>query len=49
LIPLSLDSGEFRRNKNSVYEYMDGKRDLSTENRRAMAEVLGIETDDLPL
>jgi hypothetical protein len=29
--------------KNSVYEYLDGKRQLSPENRRAMAEVLGLD------
>lgn len=34
--------------KNSVYEYLDGKRKLSKENRQAMAEVLGIKPEDLP-
>ncbi len=34
--------------KNSVYEYLDGKRQLTPENRRAMAEVLGLEPEDLP-
>jgi len=34
--------------KNSVYEYLDGRRTLSDENRKAMAEALGLEPTDLP-
>jgi hypothetical protein len=34
--------------KNSVYEYLDGKRTLSNENRKAMAEVIGLKPEDLP-
>jgi hypothetical protein len=34
--------------KNSVYEYLDGRRTLSDENRRAMAEVLELNPQDLP-
>jgi lambda repressor-like predicted transcriptional regulator len=34
--------------KNSVYEYLGGKRKLSGANRRALAEVLGLEPRDLP-
>jgi hypothetical protein len=34
--------------KNSVYEYLDGRRTLSDENRRAMAEVLELNPLDLP-
>ena len=34
--------------KNSVYEYLDGKRRLSTANRKAMAEVLGLTPEGLP-
>lgn len=34
--------------KNSVYEYLDGKRKLSPENREAMAQVLGVKSDELP-
>ncbi len=34
--------------KNSVYEYLSGKRNLSVENRRAMAEELGLNAEELP-
>jgi hypothetical protein len=34
--------------KNSVYEYLDGKRTLSNENRQAMADVLGLQPKGLP-
>jgi hypothetical protein len=34
--------------KNCVYEYLDGKRNLRAENRRAMAEVIGLKAEDLP-
>jgi hypothetical protein len=34
--------------KNSVYEYLDGRRTLTDENRKAMADVLGLEPTDLP-
>lgn len=34
--------------KNCVYEYLDGKRDPSFQNRRAMAEVLGMKIESLP-
>jgi lambda repressor-like predicted transcriptional regulator len=34
--------------KNSVYEYLDGRRELSKANRRALAEVLGLQPRDLP-
>ena len=34
--------------KNSVYEYLDGKRKLSAENRKAMAEALGVSPEQLP-
>ena len=34
--------------KNSVYEYLYGKRKLSTENRKAMRDALGITADQLP-
>lgn len=34
--------------KNSVYEYLDGKRNLTEENRKAMAETLGLLPGDLP-
>jgi hypothetical protein len=34
--------------KNSVYEYLDGRRTLTDENRKAMAEALGLEPTDLP-
>jgi hypothetical protein len=34
--------------KNSVYEYLEGRRTLTPENRRAMAEVLGLEARQLP-
>jgi hypothetical protein len=34
--------------KNSVYEYLDGRRTLTDENRKAMAEVLGLKPTDLP-
>ena len=34
--------------KNSVYEYLEGRRTLSDENRKAMAEALGLEPTDLP-
>ena len=34
--------------KNSVYEYLDGKRNLTPENRRAMAEVIDLKPEDLP-
>jgi hypothetical protein len=33
--------------KNSVYEYLDGTRKLSTKNRQAMAEALGLKPEDL--
>ena len=34
--------------KNSVYEYLDGKRKLSSENRQAMAQALDVEPYQLP-
>jgi hypothetical protein len=34
--------------KNSVYEYLAGKRKLSDDNREAMAEVLGLKREQLP-
>ena len=34
--------------KNSVYEYLEGKRSLSVANRQAMAEALGLTSEDLP-
>lgn len=34
--------------KNSVNEYLTGKRSLSPDNRRAIAEVLGSKPEDLP-
>jgi hypothetical protein len=34
--------------KNCVYLYLDGTRTLTKENRRAMAEVLGLKPEDLP-
>jgi hypothetical protein len=34
--------------KNSVYEYVDGTRTLSDQNRKAMAEVLGLKPEELP-
>jgi len=34
--------------KNSVYEYLTGKRTLSAENRRALAEELGLKPEELP-
>jgi len=34
--------------KNSVYEYLDGRRTLTDDNRKAMAEVLGLKPTDLP-
>jgi hypothetical protein len=34
--------------KNCVYEYLSGKRDLITENREAMAEVLELRPEELP-
>jgi hypothetical protein len=37
-----------RVSKNSVYGYRDGKRNLSSENRTAMAAALGLTADALP-
>jgi hypothetical protein len=34
--------------KNCVYEYLDGKRSPSEENRRAMADALDLKPEDLP-
>jgi hypothetical protein len=34
--------------KNSVYEYLNGKRDLSVENREVLAEELGLKPEELP-
>jgi hypothetical protein len=34
--------------KNCVYEYLNGKRNLSLENRQAVAEELGLTPEDLP-
>jgi hypothetical protein len=34
--------------KNSVYEYLDGKRNLSEDNRQAMADALGLKPENLP-
>ncbi len=34
--------------KNSVYEYLNGKRNLSIENRQALAEELGLKPQELP-
>jgi hypothetical protein len=34
--------------KNSVYEYLNGKRSLTKNNREAMAQVLGLRAEDLP-
>jgi len=34
--------------KNSVYEYLSGKRKLGIENRQALAEELGLQPQELP-
>jgi hypothetical protein len=34
--------------KNSVYDYLSGKRRLSFENRKAMAEAIGLKPEELP-
>ena len=34
--------------KNSVYDYLNGKRNLSFENRQALAEVLELKPEGLP-
>jgi hypothetical protein len=34
--------------KNCVYDYLSGKRNPGVENRRAMADVLGLRPEDLP-
>jgi hypothetical protein len=34
--------------KNSVYEYLSGKRNLTRENREAMAQAIGLKAEDLP-
>jgi hypothetical protein len=34
--------------KNCIYEYLRGTRQLSYDNRRAMAEVLGLKPEELP-
>jgi hypothetical protein len=34
--------------KNSVYDYLSGERNLSIENRRAMAEEIGLSPEELP-
>ncbi len=34
--------------KNSIYEYLEGKRNLSSANRIPMAQVLGLLPEDLP-
>ncbi len=34
--------------KNCVYEYLNGKRNLSFENRQALAEELGLKPEELP-
>ena len=34
--------------KNSVYEYLNGTRTLTDQNRKAMAEALELESEDLP-
>lgn len=34
--------------KNSVYDYLEGKRTLTSANREAMAQALGLEPSDLP-
>jgi hypothetical protein len=34
--------------KNSAYEYLDGKRNLTDENREAMADALGLKPEELP-
>ena len=34
--------------KNSVYEYLDGKRNPGYDNRKAMADALGLTEDELP-
>ena len=34
--------------KNCAYDYLAGKRNLSTANRLAMAQVLGLKAEDLP-
>ena len=34
--------------KNSVYEYLDGKRNPGYDNRKAMADALGLKIEDLP-
>lgn len=34
--------------KNCAYDYLDAKRNLSAENRRALAEVLDLRPEDLP-
>jgi hypothetical protein len=35
--------------KNCAYEYLGGRRNLSTANRLALAQVLGLEAEDLPV
>jgi len=34
--------------KNSVYEYLEGERNLTDKNRQALAEELGLKAEDLP-
>jgi hypothetical protein len=34
--------------KNCAYDYLDGRRNLSKANRRALAEVIGLRVQDLP-
>ena len=34
--------------KNCAYEYLAGRRNLTNANRLALAEVLGLKTEDLP-
>jgi len=34
--------------KNSVYEYLTGKRNLTHQNRKAMAEAIGLKPEELP-
>jgi plasmid maintenance system antidote protein VapI len=34
--------------KNCVYDYLAGKRNLTDDNRDAMAEALGLKPEELP-
>jgi hypothetical protein len=34
--------------KNCIYEYLSGERHPTHENRKAMADALGLQEEDLP-